>query len=103
MTGADVKRIRADLGLTCVQLASVLGVHPSTVFRWEASSAALALDPSSTRLLSIAAFGLVSKDGHQWGEQIKGALVLKGSAYALYVLLRGVYGEGVEPVVTGKS
>jgi transcriptional regulator with XRE-family HTH domain len=35
MTGKELKRKRAALGLTQVQLAEILGVQPNTVARWE--------------------------------------------------------------------
>jgi DNA-binding transcriptional regulator YiaG len=35
MTAADVKKIRAKLGLTPAQLAEQVGVHVVTVRKWE--------------------------------------------------------------------
>lgn len=35
MTPADVRALRERLGLTPAQFARLLGVHPSTVSRWE--------------------------------------------------------------------
>lgn len=37
LPGDDVRRIRNALGLSVIQFATVLGVHPSTVHRWEAA------------------------------------------------------------------
>jgi transcriptional regulator with XRE-family HTH domain len=39
LTGNDVRSIRNALGLTMAQFAHVLGVHPSTVQRWELTGA----------------------------------------------------------------
>lgn len=36
MSGDDLRRMRARLGMTQARLAGVLGVHPVTVARWEA-------------------------------------------------------------------
>jgi transcriptional regulator with XRE-family HTH domain len=35
VTGAELKAIRRDLGLTQAQVARLLGVHPNTVACWE--------------------------------------------------------------------
>jgi len=37
MSGQDVKRIRERLKLSVPQFATILGVHPGTVYRWEAA------------------------------------------------------------------
>lgn len=48
---ARMKARRADLNLTCAQLASKLGVHESTVWRWQAGEAV----PSVAQLTELAA------------------------------------------------
>jgi transcriptional regulator with XRE-family HTH domain len=35
MTGAELRRIRKQLGLTQVQLAERIGVHSNSLARWE--------------------------------------------------------------------
>jgi hypothetical protein len=56
MTGADVRRLRADLALTAKQFSEILGVHPSTVHRWEVArndGRNLRIEPLQLRLLQL--------------------------------------------------
>ena len=36
LSGSDIERTRKALGLTQMQLSSVLGIHDRTLYRWEA-------------------------------------------------------------------
>lgn len=52
MTGADLKRLRARLGLDHYVLSKALGVHPSTLYRWELGSSSLGADPLHVDILA---------------------------------------------------
>ena len=50
MTGHEIKRMRRYLGLDPFALAAVLGVHVSTIYRWESSTRILRMDPLQSAL-----------------------------------------------------
>jgi DNA-binding transcriptional regulator YiaG len=64
MTGKEVKRIRARLGLTQAQLAEKLGVARVTVARWEVGL--LGIRETTARLLKI-----IAKDKADYGNSAK--------------------------------
>lgn len=41
MTGAELRRLREGLGLTVPELAERIGVHWTTVYRWERGQVAI--------------------------------------------------------------
>jgi transcriptional regulator with XRE-family HTH domain len=51
MTGNDVQRLRQQIGWSAQQFADLLGVHASTVYRWEGTDAPLSVDPLQRDLL----------------------------------------------------
>ena len=51
MTGTDVAQIRAQCGWSAQQLADLLGVHPSTIYRWESVEGEFAADPLQRDIL----------------------------------------------------
>lgn len=55
MTGKEVKRIRAQLGLTQAELAQKLGVARASVARWE--SGLMGIRETAARLLKLLAKG----------------------------------------------
>lgn len=52
MTGAQIRRLRRALGLEAIAFAKVLGVHPSTLYRWEQSSGQVRMDPLQGEILA---------------------------------------------------
>ena len=51
VSGADIKSLRKKLGLTQVEFASLLGVAPNTVARWERGE--IGLSHSTEKLFSM--------------------------------------------------
>jgi DNA-binding transcriptional regulator YiaG len=62
MTSADVQRLRRRLGVTQVELAARLGVHPLTVSRWERGQVRVT-EPMARLLKLLAALPAKSKGG----------------------------------------
>jgi len=89
----DVRDARRRMRLSIREFASVMGVSPSTVGRWEsARERTIAPDPASERLL--AAFAAVPAGAAgRVGTAVREALRLSGSLKALYVLLKHLYEE----------
>lgn len=99
MPGIQIKQIREALGLSAAQFGVVLGVHPSTVHRWEAAGAALvSVDgvPANV-LLSLRQKLESGKQAHRQaaviGSDIERALLVGGALIALAALLAWLTGE----------
>ena len=43
ISGAAIRQIRGELGMTQPQFAQLFGVHPMTVYRWEAELVSLSI------------------------------------------------------------
>lgn len=67
MTSSDVFALRTRLGLNQAQFASLLGVTPGTIFRWERHVPHI--EPMQERIIEV-----------------------RGGLFALYVLLQFVFG-----------
>jgi DNA-binding transcriptional regulator YiaG len=63
MTRTDVQRLRRRLGLTQVELAERLGVHPLTVSRWERGQ--VRVTEPMARLLRLLATVPTTKGGRR--------------------------------------
>ncbi len=99
MSGADVRTIRQALGLTASTFATVLGVHPTTVHRWEAAGKNLVIIEGipwnvllalRQRVISGRADRKVIKNG---GQEVANALVVGGVLLALAALIALANGE----------
>lgn len=103
MTGADVRKLREELGWTGAQFASLFGVHPSTVYRWEErEDDPLKTEPLQLQLLTVLRSEL-KRGRRDLREKLESALALGGSLRALYVLLSVVYAaeDGSSKTVSG--
>ena len=78
-----------EFGLTPLELASLLGVNGSTVYRWRASTDEdLHMEPMQLQLLmAMAQIG----NRKAFGQELCKALVLHGPLFALRTLLNEVY------------
>lgn len=66
ITGRDVREIREQLGLDQFPFAAMLGVAPSTVYRWESRGCNPACcDPLHERILYALAKRLVAATGRE--------------------------------------
>lgn len=89
MTGAEVSQTRTKLGLTQVQLASLLGVHPLTVSKWERGVSG----PSPHQEALLNSFQKATKSQVDIGETVATLLVTAGVALALFALLGAAFGK----------
>ncbi len=89
MTGAGVVDTRARLGLTQVQLSSLLGVHPLTVSKWERGVSS----PSPHQEALLNSFQKATKSQADIGETVATLLVTAGVALALFALLQAAFGK----------
>lgn len=91
--GRDVRAIRERLGLPVMQFATVLGVHPSSVHRWEtAGDAAVPIEGVAWTVLSalrhrVLSEGMSRKDTAAKGQEVSNELATGGVLLALAVLL----------------
>jgi transcriptional regulator with XRE-family HTH domain len=103
VTGRDVFRLRADLGWTGAQFASLFGVHPSTVYRWEdRETNDLKTEPLQLQLLTVLRGEIKRRNNNEnslkkFSERMEDALALGGSLRALHVLLSFVYAPPAPP------
>jgi|1185.fasta_scaffold161790_3 putative transcriptional regulator len=89
MTTAELQRLREKLGLSQVQLAQLLGVHPLTVSKWERG--VLAPTPHQNALLeSFAKAGAAKKT---IGDEVGELLLTAGVVVALCALLNAALGN----------
>jgi transcriptional regulator with XRE-family HTH domain len=92
MLSADVTTLRERLLLTRDQFASLLGVSPSTVYRWEAADGNLSVDPMQRWILAALQDRMEKPGGADRIErEVCRALVIRGGLYALYKLLAMVF------------
>ncbi|MFH1748333.1 MAG: helix-turn-helix domain-containing protein [Planctomycetota bacterium] len=83
-SAAAVIEVRLKLDLTQVQLASLLGVHPLTVSKWERGL----LSPTPYQSAILDSFKLAGERNPKAGETAIKLLVGAGVAVALYFLLK---------------
>lgn len=89
MTAAEVSEIRNKLGLSQVQLAQLLGVHPLTISKWERGVS----DPTPHQSALLQSFGKAGQSKQQIGNEVSNLLVTAGVAVALWALLSAAFGE----------
>lgn len=91
MSGSEIRSIRERLGLSVTQFAAVLGVHASTVHRWEAAGDELVdVDGVAANVL-IALRQRVADEAEgsakEAGRAVVEALLIGGALVALAALL----------------
>lgn len=90
-SGNQVRHLREQLGLTQQQFASLLGVHSTTLYRWEASGlVALRIEPFQLQILR-ALQQQIERPGNDLAEALGKALLVGGGLLALYVLLQDLF------------
>jgi len=93
ITGRDVRRIREALRLPVAQFATVLGVHASSVHRWEAAEAAripiegVPLTVLTALRARVHAEATRGRKVAAKGEEVSNALATGGALVALAILL----------------
>lgn len=101
MTGREIHALRMAVGLTPIELAQLVGVRPSTVYRWEQHESTWPLEPFQRQLLAMLqhVLGRVD-DGAALGASLREALLVGGTMRALYVLLDQAFSEHPAPTWT---
>lgn len=83
---------REALGLSAESFAQLLGVNPSTVYRWEAAPGAIEkVVPFQAALLAVLDELVRRGHGAEFGEQITSAIQVGGSLRGLHLVLRTFY------------
>ena len=89
MTSAELHSVREKLGLSQVQFAQLLGVHPLTVSKWERGM--LAPTPHQNALLD--SFAKARQARKSIGDEVGELLLTAGVVVALYTLLSAAVGD----------
>lgn len=91
MTGDDIRQIRTDLGTDPTQFSQLLGIHSSTLYRWEKLGPTTArVEPMQRQLLAVLQQQLVNRapeDRISFGKKIQAGLLNGGGLLGLYYLL----------------
>ncbi len=83
MNGEEISQLRQKMGLSQVQLAQLLGVHPLTVSKWERGL----LDTSAHQDQLLPSFAKARKTNRDIGDEVAKLLVTAGVVVALLALL----------------
>ena len=95
MKSSDVTNIRAKLRMNKIQLSELIGVNPSTVYRWEHGEGEIEMDPRQSHLMLIL-LGIAAKpDARELGLAIRTA-IKQNPIYGLYRLLQIGVGDGAQ-------
>lgn len=94
----EIKNTRAALGLSSGQFATVLGVHPTTISRWENANGPVKVEGMAFTVLSALRKRLAGSRksraaASRAGEEVSSALVFGGVVIALALLVRYAAGE----------
>ena len=99
MAGSDVRVIRTSLGVTVQTFAMVLGVHPSTIHRWESAGVELvAIEGVPWKVLwalrkRVIRARLDPEVVRNGGQEVSDALVVGGALLALAALIAFACGQ----------
>jgi len=83
-------RVRCALGMSPFAFAAVLGVHVSTIYRWEQTSTKLAIDPLQLAILEGLRAYEATHPSKPLGVKITRALVSAGTLAGLRVVLEAI-------------
>jgi hypothetical protein len=89
VTGGSLQRLRRKLEIDPFALAALLGVHVSTVYRWEVTYGVLRIDPLQASILDEIRGHIdkVDDNGQRLGRVIKQGLIKGGGLRALLDVL----------------
>lgn len=98
MAGKAIRKLRTDLGMTPADFAALLGVHPSSIYRWEnADAEEVHIEPLQFRLLTVLQQEVNKRKTAQaqaeLGKAIVGALIVGGALFGLFTLLATIFKE----------
>ncbi len=104
MNGAQVRELRQSLKMEPTHFAQLVGVHPSTLYRWEAAGEmAIRVEPFQQQIMAVLkqqTGSPQSKASEGIGDAIVKALLVGGAMFGLYKLLEAAFSED-QPRRTG--
>jgi DNA-binding XRE family transcriptional regulator len=94
MTGNAIKELRTELGMTSSAFAQLLGVNPSTLYRWEAEGEKeVKPDPNAARILAAMQKVRETKGSADLSSTLGAALLIGGGLFALFKLLEHLFSD----------
>jgi hypothetical protein len=93
MTGPEIKAVRTTLGHDPYVFAKILGVHLSTLYRWERSRGEAHIDPLQAEILDRLRTNLAERemtDQRKLGDDVLKAVLVGGSLVGLTFLLNEI-------------
>lgn len=103
MAGSQVRELRAGLRLDPAHFAQLLGVHASTVYRWEAAGdVPVKVEPFQQQILAVLQSQIAAPrggGGDDLGDTILKGLLVGGAMFGLFKLLEAAFSEEPRPVV----
>lgn len=98
MTGDAIKELRTELGMTSSAFAQLLGVNPSTLYRWEAEGdKEVKTDPNAARILAAIQQARGLKGSGDLKTTLGSALLIGGGLFALFKLLEHLFSDDKAP------
>lgn len=103
ISGADVAKLRQKLGFEVVHFATLLGIHSSTVYRWEKQDKnAIRPEPLQLHLLvaigfTIAHFDRPPEDGAAFRRNLLRNLLVGGTLAGMHCLLSWFFKHNLGP------
>jgi transcriptional regulator with XRE-family HTH domain len=97
MAGPGIKYLREALGLDPYVFAKILGVHVSTLYRWEQTRGEVRIDPLQADILEKLRANLAVKkraEQKQMGEAALQAVLVGGALVGLAFLLNEIVKSG---------
>ena len=100
MTGAEIQWVRTSLGADFIRFAQLVGVHPTTAYRWEAQERLheqAKVEPFQLQILTVLKQQLearrTNEERAQFAENVLAGLLIGGSLLALFRLLQVAFEE----------
>lgn len=95
-TGTQVRHLREDIGLNGQQFAKILGVHPTSLYRWEgAVDRKVNVAPRQLQLLVVLEKEMRKRKStearEEFAQSIITGLLLRGDLFALFKILKTVF------------
>lgn len=100
MTGTQVRKLRMAIRLGPAHFAQLLGVHPSTLYRWEAAGdVPVRVEPFQQQILAVLQGQVAApqRASEDLGETILNGLLVGGAMFGLYRLLEAAFSEEQPP------
>jgi transcriptional regulator with XRE-family HTH domain len=98
ITGSQIRAIRGDVGMEPAQFAQLLGIHSSTLYRWEnAGEQPVRVEPLQLQLLTVLqqqiAKRSTAEDRAELSNSILTGLLIGGGLLGLFYLLDSAFAE----------